>query len=222
MDQIDQGLVERTRGRLLRIEVGVNNGAELRCGQRLEKRPPLLEPLERRVGDFLAAVQAAHRSYLDSGALDRLPTPSIRGPQRLAGVDLQKPRMQAVAQAVGALSPAPGGFTAAQLAERVREQHGPARGDYATRRAAYDPRKLGGKQVVGRVERTRRYRVKPAGVRVLAGHLILREKVLKPVLAGVRHPRRGRPPKTVAPLDPHYQNLRTEMLASLRTLKLAA
>jgi hypothetical protein len=73
-----------------------------------------------------------------------------------------------------------------------------------------------------RVERTRRYRVKAAGVRVLAGVLILREKVLKPVLAGVAHPRRGRPPKNVAPLDQHYQTLQKAMLATLRTLKLAA
>jgi hypothetical protein len=209
-------------GRLLRIEVVVNNVEELRCGKRLEKLPPMLDQLERMVVDFLAAVQAAHLSFLDAGALDQLPRPSVRGPQRLAGVDLQKPRMQAVAQAVVALAPAPGGFTAAQLAERVREQPGPALADYHGRRAAYDLRKLRGKHVVERVERTRRYRVKPAGVRVLAGLLILREKVLKPVLAAVRHPKRGRPPKTVARLDVHYQNLRSEMLATLRTLKLAA
>jgi hypothetical protein len=108
-------------GRLLRIEVVVNNVEELRCGKRLEKLPPMLEQLERMIVDFLAAVQAAHLSYLDSGALDKLPTPSVRGTQRLAGVDLQKPRMQAVAQAVVALAPQPGGFTAAQLAQRVHE-----------------------------------------------------------------------------------------------------
>jgi hypothetical protein len=55
-----------------------------------------------------------------------------------------------------------------------------------------------------------------------AGLLILREKVLKPVLAGVQHPKRGRPPKAVAPLDLHYQSLQKEMLATLRFLKLAA
>ena len=209
-------------GRLLRIEAVVNNVDELRCGKRLDKLPPMLERLERTIVDFLAAVQAAHLSYLDDGALDQLPAPSLRGSQRLAGVDLQKPRMRAVAQAVVALAPQPGGFTAAQLAERVREQQGPAQAAYQVRRAAYDLRKLRGKQVLARVERTRRYRVQPAGVRVLAGLLILREKVLKPVLAGVQHPRRGRPPKRTAPLDVHYQHLRQEMLATLRTLKLAA
>lgn len=209
-------------GRLLRIEVTVNNVSELRWGKRLEKLPTMLEQLERMVVDFLAAVQAAHCSYLDSGALDRLPTPSVCGTQRLAGVDLQKPRMRAAAQAVVALAPQPHGFTAAQLAQRVRDQQGCAMADYTDRRAAYDLRKLRGKAVVERVERTRRYRVQAAGVRVLAGLLILREKVLKPVLAGVHRPRRGRPPKTVAPLDVHYQKLQQEMLQTLRTLKLAA
>jgi hypothetical protein len=52
--------------------------------------------------------------------------------------------------------------------------------------------------------------------------LILREKVLKPVLAGVSRPKRGRPPKHVDLLDVHYQHLQREMLATLQTLKLAA
>jgi len=32
----------------------------------------------------------------------------------------------------------------------------------------------------------------------------------------------GRPPKNLYPLDVHYQKLKVEMLATLRTLKLAA
>jgi hypothetical protein len=105
---------------------------------------------------------------------------------------------------------------------RVREQQGSALADYGAQRAAYDLRKLRGKEVVERVGRMRRYRVKPAGVRVLAGLLILREKAIKPVLAEVQHPKRGRPPKTVALLDLLDQNLQKEWLATRRTLKLAA
>jgi hypothetical protein len=209
-------------GRLLRIEVVVNNVEELRCGKRLEKLPPMLDELERILVDFLAAVQAAHLSFLDHQALDKLPTPSLRGTQRLAGVDLQKPRMRAVAQAVVALAPTPGRFTAAQLAERVHRQQGPRQAGYQARRAAYDLRKLRAKQIVQRVPQTRRYRVKPSGVRLLAGLLILQDKVIKPVIAGIRYPKRGRPPKTLAPVDQHYQNLRAEMVATFRTLKLAA
>lgn len=214
-------LYDKSR-RLLRIEVVANHVADLRCGKRLERLPQMLDQLERMAVEFLAVVQAAHLSYLDTGALDDLPAPTLRGTQRLAGVDLQKPRMRLVAQALVALAPQPGGFTAADLAHRLHDQNGPATIDYTPRRAAYDLRKLRGKHLVDRVTGTRRYRATPAGVRVLAGLLILREKVLKPVIAGVHRPRRGHPPARLAPLDVHYDNLRKEMLATLRTLKLAA
>jgi hypothetical protein len=208
--------------RLLRIEVVANHVGELRCGKRLERLPQMLEQLERMAVEFLAVVQAAHLSYLDTGALDALPAPTLRGTQRLAGVDLQKPRMRLVTQAVVALAPQPRGFTAADLAQRIHDQNGPAMADYTRRHAAYDLRKLRGKQILDRIDRTRRYRANPAGVRVLAGLLILREKVLKPVLAGVHRPRRGRAAAPVATIDIHYQNLQREMLSTLRMLKLAA
>jgi len=60
------------------------------------------------------------------------------------------------------------------------------------------------------------------GIRTLVALLILREQVIKPVLAGVCRPKRGRPPKNLDPLDVHYQKLKVEMLATLRTLKIAA
>ena len=83
-------------------------------------------------------------------------------------------------------------------------------------------RKLRGKSLVERIPKTRRYRVRRPGIRTLAGLYILREKVIKPVLAGAARPQRGRPPKNVAPLDAHYLKLQTEMLATFQTLHLAA
>ena len=93
---------------------------------------------------------------------------------------------------------------------------------YHPRKAAYDLRKLRGKALVERIGGRRRYRVRRPGIRTLAGLLILREKVLKPVLAGACRPKPGRPPKNIHPLDEHYQKLQREMLATLQTLKLAA
>ena len=83
-------------------------------------------------------------------------------------------------------------------------------------------RNVRGKSLVERIPKSRRYRVRRPGIRTLAGLLVLRDKVLKPVLAGIYRPKRGRPPKNVHPLDLHYQNLRCEMLATLQTLKLVA
>jgi len=208
--------------RVLRVEVIVNNIEELRCGKRLEKLPGMLEKLEAMVVGFLEVVQAAHLSFVDGQQLDALAAPSVRGEKRMAGVDLQKARMRAVAEAVIALAAQPGGFSGANLAERVRAQKGRAMASYVHRQAAYDLNKLRGKSLVERIGKTRRYRVRRPGIRTLAALLILREQVIKPVLAGVCRPKRGRPPKNLHPLDDHYQKLQCEMLATLRTLKIAA
>jgi hypothetical protein len=61
----------------------------------------------------------------------------------------------------------------------------------------------------------------PTGVRTMCAYLLLREQVIKPLLAGAAH-RLGRPPKVVHPLDQHYLNLRTEMSRTFETLGLAA
>jgi hypothetical protein len=208
--------------RVLRVEVIVNNIEELRCGKRLEKLPGMLERLQQMIVEFLGVVQAAHLSFLEGKQLDELAAPTVRGQKRMAGVDLQKARMRAVAEAVVAVAATPGGFTAEQLAERVRAQKGRVMAGYHARKAAYDLRKLRGKSMVERIDSTRRYRVRRPGIRILAGLLVLREKVLKPVLSGVWRPKRGRPPKTIHVLDMHYQNLQREMLATLHTLNLAA
>jgi hypothetical protein len=72
-----------------------------------------------------------------------------------------------------------------------------------------------------RIERSRRYAVDPPGLRTLCAYLLLREKVIKPLLAGVVRPR-GRPPKVLAPLDQHYIALREELQRTFQTIGLAA
>jgi DNA-binding transcriptional ArsR family regulator len=171
--------------------------------------------------DFLNAVQAAHISFLPDGILDELIEPTQRGKRRLAGVDLQKPRLRAVVESLLALAPKPGGFTLAELAERVGPLLPDNRLRYAARQASYDLSKLRGKALVERVDQSRRYRLRPDGVRILAGMLILRERFLKPVLAGLGKPRVGRPPKHVHPIDQHYQALQQELTRSFENLGLA-
>jgi len=208
--------------RVLRIELIVNNTAELKCGKAIDKLPHILERSQQMIVEFLAVVQAAHLSFLPAEQLDSLVMPTYRGQQRLAGVDIQKPRPCAVAQALIALAAQPDGFTAEQLAARVRSQQGRSMAKYNPRKAAYDLRKFRGKALVQRIVNTRRYQVRRPGISTLAALLILREQVLKPVLAGVSHPKRGRPPKNVHPLDLHYQALQRQMLSTLQYLKLAA
>ena len=110
----------------------------------------------------------------------------------------------------------------AELAERVRSLLPLNRSNYASRHASYDLAKLRGKALVERVEHTRRYRMPPYGARILAGMLVLRERVLKPVLAGLGKARVGRPPKHIHPLDKHYEVLQHELRRTFETLGLAA
>lgn len=70
-----------------------------------------------------------------------------------------------------------------------------------------------------KVERSGRFRT---GICTLAALLILREKVIKPVLAGAGKPKPGRPLKRIHPLDAHYENLQRELRRTFHTLGLAA
>jgi hypothetical protein len=206
--------------RVLRIEVIAHSVKDLRCGKRLEKFPIVLARLQRIVIDFLNVVHAAHLGSLDPAALDALPQPTQRGAQRLAGIDIQKPRMRAVVEAMLSLAPKPDGFTAGELAVKARALL--RQPIYTPRHAAYDLRKLRGKALVERIGTTRRYQPATPAIRTVVALLILREKVIKPVLAGAGTPKPGRPPKRVHPLDVHYEHLQREMRHTFETLGLAA
>jgi hypothetical protein len=208
-------------GRVLRVEVVAHNAKDLRCGKVLEKLPVLLERMSGMLVRFLNTVQVAHVSFLDQGAFERWAEPSTRGTRRLAGMDLNKARNRHAVDAVVGLATQPGGFTLRELAHAVRSRSGWSQRKYAVRQAAYDLAKLRSKKLVKRRDKSRRYISDPSGVRTMCAYLLLREQVIKPLLAGVNH-RLGPPPKIVAPLDQHYLNLRQEMSRTFETLGLAA
>ncbi|MGH3768133.1 MAG: hypothetical protein ACRDS0_05910 [Pseudonocardiaceae bacterium] len=131
------------------------------------------------------------------------PLPSQIGTTRVGGIDLNKPRIRAALAAVLALAAAPGGFTVADLAARVHTIT--PNTDYTARHAAYDLRKLRGKELITKPGRSRRYHVLPPAARTIAALLALRDHVIAPILAGVRSPPDG--PQT-HPLDPHRPRLR--------------
>lgn len=208
--------------RVLRIEMIARRMDDLRCGRLLVRVPEMLAQMRETVANFLNVVQAVHRCQVGARQLDALPAPSACGAKRIAGVDLQKPRMQAVAAGVIALAAAPHGFTAEQLAAQTKRHRPRLRRKYGVRQAAYDLRKLRAKGLVKRIAKTRRYRVRKAAIKTLAGWFILREKVIKPVLAGVCRPRVGRPQKCPSVLDEHYRALQQQMHQTLAHLKIAA
>ena len=195
---------------VLRFEATVHNAKELRCRRSLEYFAEIIDRLAGMADRFAAALDCADIGFLPDGVLDELPLPAQSGAGRIAGIDLNKPRIRAaLSAALRALAPAPGGFTAAEHAARVRQITG--HDGYTTRQAAYDLRKLRGKQLVDKPGKTRRYHVPPAAARTVSALLTLRDHVIAPIIAGVRSPRMGRKPKIWTAADRDYETLRIGM-----------
>jgi hypothetical protein len=158
---------------------------------------------------FATTLDCADISFLPDGTLDQLPLPSRPGTTRTGGIDLNKPRIRAALAAALALAAAPHGFTVAEHAAKVRGMTGQA--GYTIRQAAYDLRKLRGKNLITKPGRSRRYHVPPQAARTIAALLALRDQVIGPILAGVRSPRMGRKPAVWTRVDRDYETLRIGM-----------
>ena len=194
---------------MLRFEAIAHNTRQLRCGRSLEKFPEIATRLHGMCERFCTTLDCIDVSFIPDGTLDQLPLPSQLGNSRVAGIDLNKPRTRAALAAVIALSAAPGGFTVADLAAKVCAMTGQA--GYTTRQAAYDLRKLRGKELVVKPGRTRRYQIPPQAARAITALLVLRDQVTGPLLAGIRVRRRDRIPATWTPVDRDYEALRIDM-----------
>ena len=194
---------------VLRLEATVHNTRELRCGRSLEKFPVIIARLAGMAERFATTLDCADISFIADGTLDELPLPSELGRARVSGVDLNKPRIRAALSAALALTAAPRGFTVAEFAARARAMTGQA--GYTTRQAAYDLRKLRGKNLVIKPGRSRRYHTPAPAARTIAALLALRDQVIAPILAGVRSPRLGRKPAIWTPVDRDYETLRIGM-----------
>jgi hypothetical protein len=207
---------------VLRFEAIVHNTKTLGVGRRLERFPAIVARLTGMVERFTAMLDCVDVGYLPDGILDQLPTPSQIGATRVGGVDTNKTRIRAALAGVLALAVAPEGFTAGQLAAKVQALTGQTEVDYSTRQAAYDLRKLRGKDLVVKPGRTRRYHVPPEAARTIVGLSVLRDQVIAPILAGVRTRWRGRKPATWTRVDDHYETLRLDALSLFDDLGLAA
>ena len=210
-----------TKGeRVLRCEVIVHNVRKLKHGNGLGRWVAVVTHLNEVLNRFLEVVQCADSATLDDGTYESLPEPSAMGAARVAGINLASARMAAVMEAVVALSTQPGGFSSGDLAVKVQERLDVSAEDYQPRQAAYDLKKLRGKTLVRKIGKSRLYEAPADGLRTLVGLVMLRDKVLKPVLRNRNL--QGPPPRNNNPVDHHYYNLRQEMRRLFKTLKIAA
>jgi len=208
--------------RVLRIEAITHNARALRCGQVLEKFPAIVAALRAMLERFLSVMHWVDAAFIADDTLNQLPTPSQVGKARVGGVDVNTTRMRAVLAGVLALAPCPTGFTAGQLATKVREITGQTPEQYRTTQAAYDLKKLRGKNLVVKSGSSRRHDVHPEGVRTIAALSILREQVLRPLIAAAQSPAPTSQLTIPRAIDDYYQALRTEMRGLFAHLHLAA
>jgi hypothetical protein len=187
----------------------VHNTKELRCRRSLDNFAEIIARLAGMADRFATVLDCADTGFLPDGVLDQLPLPAQAGSRRIAGIDLNKPRIRAALAAALALAPEPGGFTVAEFTAKVR--HLTRHDGYTTRQASRDLRKLRGKGLTDKPARTRRYHIPPQAARTIAALLALRDHVIAPILAGIRSPRMGRKPKTWTAVDRDYETLRFGM-----------
>ena len=206
-----------TKGeRVLRFEAIVHNTKTLKTGRGLDRFPDIVTRLAAMAGRFCTMLDCVDTGFIPDGILDELPLPAQIGATRTGGIDLNKPRARAMLAAAAALAPAPGGFTVADFTARIQAMTGQE--SYTIRQAAYDIRKLRGKNLAVKPGRSRSYHIPPDAARAITALLTLRDHVIAPVIAGVRSPRRGRPPAHWTAVDRDYDTLRADMQHLFRDL----
>ena len=170
----------------------MHNTKDLRCGRVLERFPRIVARLQQILEQFLNNLYAMDATFISDETLDQLPKPSQVGQTRVGGVDVNKPRMQAVLSAALSLACSPDGFTARQFSAAVRSMLGPADPNYDPRRAAYDLKKLRGQEPADQNRRLSPVLHPAEAIRTIGALVILREKILRPMLAGVCKPKTRR------------------------------
>jgi hypothetical protein len=210
-----------TKGeRVLRIEAMAHNARDLHCRLRVDYFPEAVAALRKMVERFVEVLDCLDTTFVDADLLDDLSQPGYLGAARVGGIDMNRPRVRAVMQAVLALSPSPMGFTSSDLAAKVRLYLGDER--YSASRAAYDLRKLRSKQLVAKMPHSRRYQMDSVALSSVAALLLIREKVIRPLLAAASSRTAKPKPRVTSMLDARYQAVHTEMRALNQTLGIAA
>src|SRR3954449_10413411 len=137
----------------LPFEAFVHDTPALRFGLVLANFPTIIGKLAAMVARFTTTLDCVDHTFIADDLLDRLPAPAQIGATRVGGVDLNKPRIRAALSAVLALSAASGGFTVATFTAKVHTMTGHT--GYTIRQAAYDLRKLRGKELITKPGRSR-------------------------------------------------------------------
>ena len=194
---------------VLRCEGIIHNTKALKLPRSLPHFPAIVAQLKAIVYRFLDHLHFLDAAFIADDTLQTLAQPTQLGAARMAGIDLNKPRMRAVLEAIISLSLSPNGFTVSDLAAKVSDVLDLS--DYRPRHASYDLKKFRAKEWVHKIGHSRRYQPSPDGLKTMAALLILREKIIKPLLAGATQPKPNSKPSQQSPIDILYHSIQLAM-----------
>jgi hypothetical protein len=205
--------------RVLRIEAITHNAGCLKCGKQLSKFPEIVTLLKEMLQRFMSNLWCVDVSFINASDLQSWHEPSFHGKTRVAGININNPRLRTVMDALVVLAIHPLGITSALLAEKVREING--KPDYTVRQATYDLKKFRGKGIAIPIA-ARRYTLTPEGLRSIAAYLTLTDHVIVPLLNRAGKLKPGKKPANQSEKDRVYETIQNDMSILFKELKLAA
>ncbi|MCK5266653.1 MAG: hypothetical protein KAR07_00670 [Spirochaetes bacterium] len=198
--------------RILRAEVVVHNARELKCKRSVSNFKEIVSKLNTIMNSFMDNLCYTHVSLLDDGSLKKLISPSKKGTQRLAGVDINKGRTIAVMESVVTLAIKPNGYTAKDVAILMKERMDKKQvKDYSPAKAAYDVRKLRGKGLVVKIGKSRKYKTTKKGMETILAVLVLTQKTMPTILSSINKEAVPDNHEKIQNIDNIYMNIRNEI-----------
>ena len=205
--------------RVLRVETIAHNTKDLHCGKRIDRFGAIAQSLKNILERFVQSLHCIDASFIDAGLLENLPLPVRTGATRIGGIDINRPRTRAVMESLIALSANPQGYRLTGVAAKVREITGT---QYTTRQAAYDLKKFRAKDLVRRIPGSLRYEATQTGLRAMVSIIVLRDKVLIPLISNACHPRRRKKSAVHTEMDARYEKIQNDMAEVLEIFGIAS
>ena len=175
----------------LRTEATSNNVTDFGVPKAIDHLPQLRDAMAAVTDRYLTVQQDILETFIDRGQLRQLAAPTCRANgKRIPGLKLDHPRQLALMHALVRFAHIAGGdtFTTRDLHPATAAALDATTDQYRLASVRYDLSKLRAKQLVEKVEHSRRYRLLPQGYRVCVLFLKLFERVYAPLTAGLLRP----------------------------------
>jgi hypothetical protein len=212
--------------RTLRAEIMLLNSKDLKCKRSLENLPQIVELLKEIMTNFLNSLKYAHISFLNDGSYAKLLEPVVKGKNRLAGINMNSPRIRAFMKSALALSIKPKGFSIEDITNKMNENlisDKPGQ-EYSSRHTLYDIKKFKAKGIIKKIDGKRKFIVTEYGANLMNSVMVLFENIIPQTIAGCTKEQLDLDPKELCKRDICFKNINAEIkqLCALHGIQIAA